>query len=86
MGRHLENRYSLMLILESKDSPTVLVRNITPEVKCAVCKTGHHPFSMLRRHLDDEAFEILVAVGERAKAELLVVATGAVLADAYDMM
>ncbi len=38
------------------------------EVRCASCKTGVYSLSRLRRRLDDESFEALVAVREDAKA------------------
>lgn len=44
-----------------------LIINIAPEVVCAVCKTGHHPLCAIRRRLDDDAFELLMGVRDRAK-------------------
>ena len=38
------------------------------EVMCQVCKTGHHPITMLRRRLDDDTFERLLAVRDAANA------------------
>ncbi len=38
------------------------------ELRCASCKTGVYPLSRLRRRLDDESFEALVAVREDTKA------------------
>ena len=35
---------------------------------CQVCKTGHHPITMLRRRLDDDTFEHLLAARDAAKA------------------
>ena len=35
---------------------------------CQACKTGHHPFTQLRRRLNDEAFERLLQARDAAKA------------------
>ena len=44
-----------------------LIINIAYQVVCAVCKTGHHPLSAIRRRLDDDAFELLMGARDRAK-------------------
>ena len=35
---------------------------------CQVCKTGHHPITMLRRRLGNDTFERLLAVRDAANA------------------
>ena len=55
---------------------------------CQVCKTGHHPITMLRRRLDDDTFEHLLAARDAAKAakaadEALVSALFRVAIDVY---